>query len=155
MDLILNFFFFFTVGVQFTSYYGGRYITESLGSSVNFSWTFQGADFGFIDFVFLKSLDQLNIDGNDRLIAISRNGFVYVANQAYAGRLKGICNNQTNPCQVTFTLSSIQAHESSLFGCRIQPKSFLLSPIVDPVNLVVVGKHRYSNNNWMKLSMMS
>ncbi|XP_022804172.1 uncharacterized protein LOC111341463 [Stylophora pistillata] len=127
-------------GLSFTSPYGGRTVTASRGSSFNFTWTFFANDGLFkIVFGFMNSLIQTRIDGNDQLIGITSDGAMSIK-QAYVGRLKGNWNNETNPGQVTFTLSSIKAQDSRLFGCLIQPMFLHLSPIIDPAKSSVVAK---------------
>lgn len=125
-----------SAGVSFTSPFGGSNLTAGVGSSLNFSWTFQG-DFKLITFTFLASPDQINIQGKDKLLVIEKSGKVSV-NQSYAGRLMGSWNNQRNPGEVMFSLSSIQAQDGRLYGCHIQPPELWESPVVDPVNLVVI-----------------
>ena len=125
--------------IQFISSYAGSNVTAVLGSSINFTWTFKG-DFDFIRFGFMSSQNQQNI--NDQLVSITKDGTVTVK-PLDAGRIKGSWNGQNNPGLVTFTLSSIQIQDSRLYGCRITPSNIAASAVVDPVNLVVVGKHCY------------
>ena len=88
----------------------------------------------------MTSQNQQNV--NDQLVSITNDGTVTIK-PLIAGRMNGSWNGQNNPGLVTFTPSSIQMQDSRLYGCRITPSSIVASDAVDPVNLVVVGKHCY------------
>ncbi|XP_022802381.1 titin-like [Stylophora pistillata] len=121
--------------LNFISPYTGRGITTRVGSSLNFSWIFKAVNgFSYIRFGILTSLSQRDIDSNNVLVWIENDGTVFIK----ARHVAGCWNNKTDPGQVTFTMSSIQAQNGGPFGCQIMPRFLHLRSILDPVNLVVI-----------------
>lgn len=121
--------------VQFTSSYGGRNVVGKLGSSLNFTWTFNGS---------LKLSDwgtkrRLNSEIDDLLVSLSINGLEPVNPPAlYDGRVNGSWDGNTDPGRVVYTLTSIKKEDSKFYTCRITPVEFGANPAYDTFQLVVI-----------------
>ncbi|KAL9964204.1 hypothetical protein ACROYT_G027807 [Oculina patagonica] len=102
----------------FISKYDGKTVTGSVGSSVNFTWSFSG-DADKVDWGLKK--DGVNsFENSGKLISLSKYGPVSVtAPSAYIGRVSG--NGDVSSGYVIFTLSSIRKSDERHYGCRIIP----------------------------------
>ena len=122
--------------VQFTSTYNGQKVFGTLGSSLNFTWTFTGdmksAEWG------TKKSGVNEID--TILVALTTTGSGPVAlPPRYAERVNGTWDGKTSPGRVTFTLNSIRENDGGFYACQIAPVNLLTSAVVDTVQLFVRG----------------
>ena len=121
----------------------------TLGSSVNFSWTFTGdmklADWG------IKEIGVNRIDTILVSLTTAGPGPVVPPSQ-YAGRVSGTWDGKTSPGQVTFTLNSIRKDDEDAYACQITPVSLVDFSVVDTFQLVVRGEwFGNSNSHWMNI----
>jgi len=112
-------------------------LTGVLGSSVNFTWAFQG---GIIDRVEWGTKHDRFVSIKDVLISIDKLQIITtIKNSPYSGRVGGDWNG-SSPGQVTFTLGSIQKADERFYVCQLSPESLAAQPAYDSVQLIVVGK---------------
>ena len=131
--------FYFSGGeIKFTSKYDGKTVTGLVGSSVNFTWSFNGD----VDSVIwgLKK-DGVNvIKNNGKLVSLDKNGPVSVAVPSeYSGRVSA--SGDASSGQVTFTLSLIRMSDKGSYGCNIRPTDTFDSEKFDFVYLAVKGEY--------------
>lgn len=128
--------------VNFTTRYVGKSIKALSGSSLNFTWTFNGS-FRFIKWGFMSEDDQGQILPANVLVTVAgRDGSVTLSlPSSYSGRASGSWDGRTSPGQVIFTLSSIKIQDDRLFGCHINPVNLADSIVIDTVLLVVIGEY--------------
>ena len=108
----------------------------TLGSSLNFTWTFTGA-MKFAEWGTKKSGAD---DIDTVLVGLTTAGQgSVVPPPQYAGRVSGTWDGKTSPGQVTFMLNSIRENDEDFYACKITPVSLLDSKLVDNVQLVVRG----------------
>ena len=123
--------------LQFTSPFNGIKVTGVLGSSVNFSWAFDG---GNIDRVEWGTKYDHAVSIKDVLVSIDKLQTIStIQNPPYSGRVSGDWDG-SSPGQVTFTLNSIKKTDERFYVCRLSPESLLAQSAYDTVQLTVVGK---------------
>ena len=108
----------------------------TVGSSLNFTWTFTG-DMKLAEWGTKKSgADEIDTI----LVGLTTAGPVSVVlPPQYAGRVSGTWDGKTSPGQVTFTLNSIRNEDEYAYACRVTPVGLENSPVVDAFQLVVRG----------------
>ena len=122
--------------VQFISTYNGQNVFGTLGSSVNFTWTFTG------DMISVNwGTKQSGVDKiHTLLVALTTTGSgPVVLPPRYAQRVNGTWDGETSPGRVTFTLTSIRENDDNFYACQIAPVNLLTSEVFDTVQLVVRG----------------
>ena len=112
-------------------------VTGLLGSSVNFTWVFNGGNvssvqWGIKHYVFLNVQELLVTVHKDKTSTIT-------SNPLYSRRVSGAWDGDS-PGQATFTLNSIQKADEWLYMCRLVPESFIAPPVYDSVQLLVGSK---------------
>ena len=128
-------FIFSTGQISFISPYKGQSLKGTVGSSVQFNWSFSG-DVGFVDWGLTQSAQAVSFDNDQRLYSFSKFGTAAVSPPAaYNGRVFGIRSGG----KVTFTLSNLQDGDTRFYGCQINPAKGGLS-LLDNVKLVVEGE---------------
>ena len=121
-------------GLQFNSPFNGNKLTGVLGSSVNFSWAFQG---GNIDRVQWATKYDHGVIIKDVLVSIDKLQIITtIQNPPYSGRVSGDWDGRS-PGQVTFT---IQKADERFYSCELSPESLAAQRVYDAVQLIVVGK---------------
>ena len=109
----------------------------TLGSSLNFTWTFTGA----MKFAEWGTKNSGADDIDTVLVVLTTTGQVsIVPPPQYAGRVSGTWDGKTSPGQVTFTLNSIRENDDDFYACQIKPVGLVDSLVVDTFQLVVRGK---------------
>ena len=112
-------------------------MTGVLGSSVNFTWAFDG---GNIDRVEWGTKDDHAVSIKDVLVSIDKLQIITtIRNPPYSGRVSGDWDG-SSPGQATFTLNSIKKADERFYVCILSPESLLAQPAYDTVQLTVVGK---------------
>ena len=88
-------------GLQFNSLFNGRKLTGVLGSSVNFTWAFQGGD---IDRVIWGTKHDGALSIKDFLVSVYKfQIIIFTETPSYRGRVSGEWDGG-NPGQATFYL---------------------------------------------------
>ena len=124
-------------GLQFNSPFNGNRLTGVLGSSVNFTWAFQG---GNIDRVQWGTKRDRVVSIKDILVSIDKLQIITtIQSPPYSGRVSGDWDG-SSPGQFTFTLSSIQRADERFYVCILSPEGLAAQPVYDSVQLIVVGK---------------
>jgi len=124
-------------GLQFNSPFNGNKLTGVLGSSVNFTWAFQG---GKIDRVEWGTKHDRAVSIKDVLISIDRLQIITtIKNPPYSGRVSGDWDG-SSPGQATFTLNSIAKGDERFYACKLSPEILDGQLVYDTVQLIVVGK---------------
>ena len=124
-------------GLQFNSPFNGRKLTGVLGSSVNFTWAFQGGD---IDRVIWGTKHDGALSIKDFLVSIYKfQTITFTQTPSYRGRVSGEWDGGS-PGQATFTLNSIQKADERFYVCELVPESLGAQFVYDTVQLIVVGR---------------
>ena len=124
--------------LQFTQRYQGKNIMGTVGSSMNFSWTFIG-DPGTIKWG-IKKAGANAFESNGLILSVAKDGTQTVENQAYNGRVNGIRSGNSQSAQVVFTLSTIEMKDMESYLCVLRG-GFGESDQFDYLNLVVEGNY--------------
>ena len=112
-------------------------MTGVLGSSVNFTWAFDG---GNIDRVEWGTKYDHAVSIKDVLVSIDKLQKVTTTrNPPYSGRVSGDWDG-SSPGQATFTLNSVKKADERFYVCILSPESLFAQPAYDTVQLTVVGK---------------
>jgi len=112
-------------------------VTGVLGSSVNFTWAFQG---GNVDRVEWGTKQDGSVNIKDVLVSIDKfQPIPIIHNPPYTGRVSGNWNG-SSPGQVTFALHSVQKADERFYVCKLSLESIAAQPVYDTVQLLVVGK---------------
>ena len=112
-------------------------MTGVLGSSVNFTWAFDG---GNIDRVEWGTKDDHAVSIKDVLVSIDKLQIITtIRNPPYSGRVSGDWDG-SSPGQATFTLNSIQKADERFYVCMLSPENVFVQSAYDTVQLTVVGK---------------
>ena len=123
--------------LQFTKPFNGNEVTGVLGSSVNFTWAFNGRNVDRIDWG-TKKKGAAAIE--DVLVSIDKlQTITTIKNRPYSGRVSGNWDG-SSPGHATFILNSIQKADEKFYVCKLTPESVLEQPVQDIVPLLVVGK---------------
>ena len=128
--------------VHFTTHYAGKSVKAIRGSSVNFTWRFNGS-FRFIKWGFMSPDDQGQVLPANVLVSVrGSDGTVTLSGpSSYSRRVRGSWDGQTSPGQVIFKLSSIKMQDDRLFGCNIEPRNLAARKAIDTVQLIVIGEY--------------
>ena len=120
--------------------YNGASVTGSVGSSVNFTWSFSGDDPTMLRWG-LKKKDADDFESNGVLVTISQHGAVSLSGPpSYSTRVSGSRSGGQTSGQAIFTLTSITRSDGRYYGCRAYPLTGFDSAIFDAVLLVVEGR---------------
>ena len=111
---------------------------STLGSSVNFTWTFTG-DPSTIDWG-IKQVGANSFKSNEPILSVDRGGTQTVKNQRYNGRINGIRSGNSQSGQVVFTLSTIEMKDMESYLCMLRA-GFGDSNQFDYLKLVVEGNY--------------
>ena len=121
--------------MDFTSSYQGRTVQGTVGSSVDFKWSYTG-DVKLVNWGLALS-GASSFDNNQLLKALGKSGSVALTPPAaYTGRVSG----SRSGGQATFTLTNLKKDDARYYGCRIDPSQPDDSAQFDKVKLVVQGK---------------
>ena len=112
---------------------------STVGSSVNFTWTFTG-DPSTIDWGIKKAGSATAFESNEPILSVDRVGSQTVFNQKYNGRINGIRSGNSQSGKVVFTLSTITMKDMELYLCMLRA-GFGDSSQYDDVKLVVKGNY--------------
>lgn len=129
--------------LQWTLPYGGKQVTGVLGSSFNFSWTFNGGSAKMIQwgtkrtgsFAFVETLVTITKSTTVTITTISDPS-------PYSGHVGGFWDG-TSPGQVTFTLNLTRKEDERIYMCRIRDGLLDGEVIFDTVKLLVLGRYIY------------
>ena len=114
-------------------------MTGSVGSSVNFTWSFSG-DVAIVLKWGLKKRDANDFESNGVLVTINRFGVASLSGPpSYSTRVSGSRGGSPYSGQVIFTLTSITKTDARYYGCQLSPLTGFDSAIFDSVLLVVEG----------------
>lgn len=112
-------------------------VTGILGSSVNFTWVFNG---GNVDSVQWGIKRDGFLTFQQLLVTVRKDTTSTITSDPlYSRRVSGAWDG-SSPGQATFTLNSIQTGDERLYICRLGPESLLELPVYDSVQLLVGGK---------------
>ena len=126
--------------IGFNSRYDGKTVTGLVGSSVNFTWSFNGD----VNSVYwgLKRDGGIGFKNNGVLVCLGKNGPLSVkVPSAYSGRVSG--RGDASSGQVIFTLSQIKSSDERFYGCLISPTDDFDSQKFDSVYLAVKGEYAF------------
>ena len=112
----------------------------TVGSSVNFTWTFTG-DPSTIDWGIRKKGSANAFESNEPILSVDRGGTQTVINQGYNGRINGIRSGNSQSGRVVFTLSNIKMKDMESYLCMLRA-GFGDSNQYDDLKLVVKGNYR-------------
>ena len=119
--------------------YNGTSVTGSVGSSVNFTWSFSGGDPIILKWG-LKRRDVDVFESNGILVTINQLGTVSLSGpSSYSTRVSGSRSGGLSSGQAIFTLTSITKSDGRYYGCQLSPLTGFDSSIFDSVLLVVEG----------------
>ena len=119
--------------------YNGTSVKVSVGSSVNFTWSFSCDDPIVLKWG-LKKKDTSDFESNGVLVTINQFGAVSLSGpSSYSTRLSGSRSGGPKSGQAIFTLTSITRSDDRYYGCQISPLTGFDSSIFDSVLLVVEG----------------
>ena len=128
--------FFAATQISFTSQYAGMTVKGTVGSFVQFNWSFVG-DVSSVDWGLTLAADSNWFDNNQNLYSLTKSGSIPVTPpQAYAGRVSG----SRSGGKVIFTLSKLETNDARFYGCRLYPTVPFWDTIWDNVNLVIEGE---------------
>ena len=117
--------------------FNGKKVTGVLGSSVNFTWAFNGGNVDRIDWG-TKKKGAAAIE--DVLVSIDKLQTIFtIKNRSFSGRVRGNWDG-SSPGHATFILNSIQKADEKFYVCKLTPESVLGQPVQDIVQLLVEGK---------------
>lgn len=123
---------------EFTSSYQGRSVRGTVGSSVEFTWSFSGGvravDWG------LKRAGLADI--GEILVSLSVSSATLppaIPPVEYRRRVRGRLNGDSSSGKAIFALSNITRGDQRLFGCKITASGFPLRKY-DFVQLIVEGR---------------
>ena len=120
--------------LQFTLPFNGIKVTGVLGSSVNFTWAFDG---GNIDRVEWGTKYDHAVSIKDVLVSIDKLQKVTTTrNPPYSGRVSGDWDG-SSPGQATFTLNSIQKADERFYVCKLTPDNVAAPFLSDTVQLII------------------
>ena len=121
-------------GVQFTSPFNGIKVTGVLGSSVNFTWAFNGGSIVRVDW----GTERDHAVGiNDILVSIDKvQTITTIQNPPYSGRVSGDWDG-SSPGQATFTLNSIQKTDERFYVCKLVRYNIAVPLVYDTVQLII------------------
>ena len=109
-------------------------MTGVLGSSVNFTWAFDG---GNIDRVEWGTKDDHAVSIKDVLVSIDKLQIITtIRNPPYSGRVSGDWDG-SSPGQATFTLNSIQKADERFYVCKLTPDNVAAPFLSDTVQLII------------------
>ena len=111
---------------------------STVGSSVNFTWTFTGDPHAIEWGIKQVGADDFQLNG--RLLSVNRGGTQTVLNQRYNGRINGIWSGNSQSGQVVFTLSTIEMKDMESYLCMLRA-GFGDSSQFDYLKLVVEGNY--------------
>ena len=124
-------------GLQFNLPFNGTKVTGVLGSSVNFTWAFNGGSIRKVEWGTKR--DHV-VGFKDVLVTIDKlQTITTIQSPPYSGRVSGDWDG-SSPGQATFTLNSIKKADERFYVCILSPESLLAQPAYDTVQLTVVGK---------------
>ena len=112
---------------------------STVGSSVNFTWTFTGNPSSIEWGIKQAGADDFQLNG--RILSVDRGGTQMVMNQRYNGRINGIWSGNSQSGQVVFTLSTIEMKDMESYLCMLRA-FFGDSNQFDHLKLVVEGNYR-------------
>ena len=115
-------------------------MTGLVGSSVNFTWSFNGD----VNSVYwgLKIDGAIGLKNNGVLACLGKNGSLTVTvPSAYSGRVSG--RGDASSGQVIFTLSQIKRSDEKFYGCLISPTDVFGLQKFDFVYLAVKGEYAF------------
>ena len=117
--------------------FNGRKVTGVLGSSVNFTWAFNG---GNVDRIVWGTKKKGAAAIEDVLVSIDKlQTITTIYNGPYRGRVSGNWDG-SSPGQATFILNSVQKPDERFYVCTLTPESILGQLVQDTFQLIVVGK---------------
>ena len=111
---------------------------STVGSSVNFTWTFVGDPLGIKWGI--KKAGANDFESNGLILSVATDGTQTVANQGYSGRVNGIWSGNAQSAQVVFTLSTIEMQDMESYLCVLRGR-FGVSDEFDYLKLVVEGSY--------------
>ena len=127
---------FVATQISFISPYGGTTVKGTVGSSVQFNWSFSG-DVRIVDWGLTLAADAKSFDNNQRLYSLTKTGSIPVTPpQAYTGRVSG----SRSGGKAIVTLSKLKIGDARFYGCRLSPTSPIDSAVFDNVKLIVEGE---------------
>ena len=112
---------------------------STVGSSVNFTWTFTGNPSSIDWGIKQAGADAFQLNGH--ILSVDRGGTQTVMNQRYNGRINGIWSGNSQSGQVVFTLSTIEMKDMESYLCMLRA-GFGYSNQFDNLKLVVEGNYR-------------
>ena len=115
---------------------------STVGSSVNFTWTFVG-DPATIKWGIKKAGTNV-FESNGLILSVAKDGTQTVVNQGYNGRVNGIWSGNAQSAQVVFTLSTIEMKDMESYLCVLRG-GFGGSDQFDYLELVVKGSYGWFN----------
>ena len=119
--------------------YNGTSVTGSVGSTVNFTWSFSG-DVAIVLKWGLKKIDADDLESNGVLVTINQLGVASLSGPpSYSTRVSGSRSGGPSSGQANFTLTSITKSDARYYGCQLSPLTGFDSTIFDSVLLVVEG----------------
>ena len=110
----------------------------TVGSSMNFSWTFIGDPVAIKWGIKKAGADDFKSNG--RILTVAKDG-TQVVNRGYNGRVNGIRSGNSQSAQVVFTLSTIEMKDMESYLCVLRG-GFGESDQFDYLKLVVEGNYR-------------
>ena len=117
--------------------FNGKKVTGVLGSSVNFTWAFNG---GNVDRIVWGTKKKGAAAIEDVLVSIDKlQTITTIKSRPYGGRVNGNWDG-SSPGHATFILNSIQKADEKFYVCKLIPESVLGQPVQDIVQLLVEGK---------------
>ena len=109
-------------------------MTGVLGSSVNFTWAFDG---GNIDRVEWGTKYDHAVSIKDVLVSIDKlQTITTIQNNSYSGRVSGDWDG-SSPGQATFTLNSIQKTDERFYVCKLVSRNIAAPDVYDTVQLII------------------
>ena len=122
--------------ISFISPYGGTTVRGTVGSPVQFNWSFSG-DVKFVDWGLTLAADAKVFDSDQRLYSLTKTGVAAVTPpQAYTGRVFG----SRSSGKAIFTLSKLKTSDARFYGCQISPSAPDGDTVWDNVKLIVEGE---------------
>lgn len=121
---------------EFTSSYQGTSVRGTVGSSIEFTWSYSGGvKIVYWGFKRAGSPDII------RLVSLSSSGAVFpvIPPVEYSRRVGGRLGGDSSSGKAFFTLSNITKGDQRLFGCKIIASGFPLEKY-DFVQLIVEGR---------------
>ena len=121
-------------GLQFNLPFNGTKVTGVLGSSVNFTWAFNGGSIRKVEW----GTERDHVVGfKDVLVTIDKlQTITTIQSPPYSGRVSGDWDG-SSPGQATFTLNSIQKADERFYVCKLTPDNVAAPFLSDTVQLII------------------